>query len=187
MLPGMIPFNLTHRVIVPGTSNFTSPGTFSFEVPDYDTLTVSVSGGGGGGSTSAYNTGGDNGEMINGQSGGSGDASRFRSSVDVVGGGGGGGIRGYWTTDPGWVIVPARPGSPGTASGGDENKTGGGANGGGNGGAGGLAVKTWALGDRGAPVPGETITVVVGNGGSGARILLGRRDGKSGSIAISWA
>ena len=162
-----------------GSASYTSPGTYGFTVPLFNTLSVTThgAGGGGGGNTP----------------GGAGGASAF-GVVNGQGGGGGGII----STNP-------IPGSPGGASGGDTATTGagtpGGAGGhaqygdkfgvydyfGGDGGAGGRAIKTYAAG---ALAVGSSITVVVGAGGAagdpGAN-LANPAPGSDGAVTISWS
>ena len=149
----------------PGSATYSTPGTYSFTVPEYTTLAADVSGAGGGGAVSNSST--------------AGTQSSFNSTVIGYGGGGGG---------TSTISYPV--GSSGTATGGDTNTTGGGSAGGaggsdtwngdnfvhqGAGGPGGRAVKTYAAG---ALTIGATITVVVGTGGT--------YSGGNGSVTISW-
>lgn len=164
-----------------GSVSYTVPGSYSFSVPYFASLTVVVNGAGagGGGTTGA---------------GGSGGASAFGG---VVAYGGGGGDTASW--------AGGANGAPGGAAGGDSNAAGAGAAGGigawdqysdksgqydyfaGVGGAGGQAVKTYGPGGL---TPGSSITVVVGGGGpagSGAGNMRGAAPGNNGSISISWS
>lgn len=175
------------RVVVPGSQDFTIPGTFQFIVPEYDTLTVDVRGAGGGGSNNAPT-----GHM--GTAGG--DSSIAELSLYAYGGARGPGGNG----DPQQSPLPA--GASGGASGGDINTVGGGAAGGrggyysqyslwlgGPGGYGGRAQKTIHFDGFGAPPPGTVLTVVIGAGGSAAPNTSGyvALPGGNGSSSISWA
>ena len=153
----------------PGSTSYTTPGTYSFNVPKFTTLTVDVRGAGGGGSN-AFDSGNNGGTSV------------FYSSTNLRGNGGIG-ARKERNND----------GADGTASGGESNITGGGANGGGAGsygsigGDGGRAVKTWSKTEAGHPSDTQNITVVVGaggNGGSGTGNDGG--DGTNGAVYISW-
>lgn len=169
--------------VYPGNAAFTSPGGYQFTVPRYNTLYVDVKGpGGGGGAT---------GHVVNSHGQPGNPASKFNSETPVIGNPGGGGQS---------VVgaVSGAHGAPGTASGGDINTTGGGANGGashdtfggfgGDGGKGGRAEKTWNRGDPGAPAPGQIIDVTVGAGGAGGSTNLGTGgSGQHGSVSITWA
>lgn len=180
---------------VAGSQTYSTPGTYSFTVPAYTTLTVQVWGGGGGG-TGAY---------IEGTSGAS---SQFGATV-IAGGGGNGG-------DPG-------DGGGGTASGGTTNTSGG--NGsytsGGNSPNGGAGGQPGTDGDSTGNAPGGgggplgegvgqgggggaystrtysagqlsgSITVVVGAGGNGDNAswngsYMGGGDGANGRVYITW-
>lgn len=149
-----------------GSQTYSTPGTHSFTVPSYGTLTVTVIAGGGGGA------GGYAGCWVNcdpasvGHPGGDAGNVSF-GSVTAYGGKGG-----LWVSSGGQA---------GGASGGDQNITGGGSSGGvggtsqptysgsedstytnpgsRNGGAGGKAIKTYGYG---ALTPGSTVTVVIG-------------------------
>lgn len=169
--------------VAAGGQSFTSPGSTSFIVPSYNSLTVVVggAGGGGGGTTS---------------DGGAGAASSFNGSV-IGQGGSGGGI--------GVGIGTGSSGANGTGSGGDSNVTGGGAAGGtgsesengdksgvyatngGNAGYGGRAVKTYA---PGALTVGASISVVIGAAGgpgTGPWNLVPPTAGAAGWVTITWS
>lgn len=163
--------------------SWTTAGTYDYVVPDYATLTVVVSGGGGGGAANYF----DLTPTYPGQAGG---ASSFNG---VTAYGGAGGVGGYAppAINTGYVppSVPAGPDSG--AVGGDTNIVGGGGKAGGGygyslyedttnlgsysngaGSGGGKATKTWTAGAAGAPAPGSTIKVYVGEAGKGGCIQM---------------
>lgn len=156
------------RVVTPGSASY-SPGTFSFVVPEYYTLTIDLKGAGGGGAARNYNAA-------------SGAPTQITSLGLIADGGGG-----SYNVSPGVNAA----GVSGSASGGDTNITGGGAAGGTAGllgqpgGAGGRCIKTYAYGAPGAPIPGTSLTVVVGSGGAGAGPSGGT--GGPGSAGLSWS
>lgn len=178
--------------VVPGSAAYTSPGTYTFIVPPYTTLTADVRGAGGGGAGSRYT-----GYWI--YYGGNGSYSYFNAPTgNVLGNGGNGGSGTNWSPPVGGV-----QGAHGTASGGDSNITGGGSPGGqgsiitigggslygGPGGYGGRAVRTWALGQL---TPGTAITVVVGTGGAASEcepvaIAQYNTAGANGGVYVSWS
>lgn len=182
-------FNQPASVASAGGSSqtFTSAGTFTFTVPDYETLSVVVRGGagGGGGGYSGNGVGG------SGRNGGNGGNSIFRSATPITaeGGGGGGGA------DQG---INGSTGGSGGASGGDTHTIGAGGVGGsggpgtypgGQGGSGGQAEKVWTIGSPGAPVPGSVISFTVGDhggGGAGGHLASSGKSGDNGSVIISW-
>jgi hypothetical protein len=163
----------------PGSATYATPGTYSFIVPYFATLSVAAYGAGGGGGGMA-------------SPGGTGGYSAF------------GGVVGYGGT--GGATAPAGgTGAAGGATGGDSNAAGAGAGGGigawdqtsdkggtydsfaGNGGAGGLAQKAFL---PAALAPGSTVTIVVGSGGapgSGAGNQRGATAGANGNVQISWS
>ena len=165
-------------LVLAGSQTYSTPGSYSFTVPSYGTLTVEVWGAGGGGG-SGYTT-------KNGSSGGN---STFEF---VFAGGGSGGSHAGNTSNPG--------GAGGYASGGTTNQSGttgqtgstnsaccpkGGAGGAGaNGGAGGAGAP-WSGGSNAAGVPGT----VPGGGGGGAATgggkLLPRTAGGGGGGAYA--
>lgn len=176
--------------VVPGSASFTTPGTYTFIVPPYVTLTADVRGAGGGGGGSRYT-----GYYI--YYGDPGTYSSFNAPTgNVVGNGGGGGSGSNWNPP-----VAGTNGAAGTASGGDSNIPGGGSQGGqgsvitlqgsltgGAGGYGGRAVRSWSLGQL---APGSAITVVVGTGGAASPcepvgITRYNTAGANGSVVISW-
>ena len=184
---------LLPKLAMAASASFSTPGTHTFQVPSYATMTVTVKGaGGGGGSGGAWwiaPTGYCFVCMINFQDGGSGGAgtqSSFNGSL--IGLGGAGGTGSWHEGSPGQPIAhPGNPGASGGASGGASTAGSLGGAGarsnfpgwdnapgadlsslilgsGGKGGAGGGVVKTYAAGDLAA---GSVVTVVVGAGGSG--------------------
>jgi hypothetical protein len=177
-----------------GSQSYTAPGTYTFTVPSYSTLTVAVNGGGGGGGGSECSTqgAGDPGGM-----GGMGGTSSFGSAMAAGGTGAEGGAN-----DACYLAFSGGDGSPGTASGGDTNTTGGGGAGGsgsvgflgggngGDGGSGGRAVKSYAVG---ALTSGSTVSVIVGQAGAGGPSVepgppYGNPGtaGQGGSVVINW-
>lgn len=173
-----------------GSVSYTSPGTYQFTVPNYATLTVTISASGGGGGA------GGNWVIVppfiavgnDGAYGKSALNSTF-NGTDVVAVGGGFGQGGGLLTN----------GANGTAGGGSglngiKITTGGGAKGGaggapqqsaggagGAGGPGGLVTYTYAID---ALVPYSTIPVVVAAGGASGG--SGSQPGSVGSVLISW-
>lgn len=170
---------LLPSAVVPGSQSYTTPGTYTFSVPAFNTLSVIVSAGGGGGGGSPYCPGR---TMIPGSSGGVGGTSSFAGGVFGYGGSGGGG--GAWN---------GSNGAAGSAAGGDTNTAGGGASGGaggvwgrysgGRGGNGGLSTKTY---NSDSFSVGSQIAVVVGSGGSGGGGCSSGASGASGSVVITW-
>lgn len=178
--------------VVPGSQAFTAPGTYTFIVPPYTSLTADARGAGGGGGGSRYT-----GYYI--YQGDPGNYSYFAAPTGtVIGYGGSGGSGSNWSPPVGGV-----QGAHGMASGGDSNITGGGSPGGqgsiitigggslygGPGGYGGRAVKTWGLGQL---TPGTAITVVVGAGGAASpcepvAIAQYNTAGANGAVYISWS
>ena len=159
------------RIVTPGSAGYTTPGTYSFVVPEYNTPTIDLSGAGGGGISKNYNAA-------------SGGPTQIGSLGLVAYGGGGAYTSGV-----------AQPGAAGGASGGDTNITGGGGAGGAAGGspvgflyqpggAGGRLIKTYTYGASGAPVPGTSLIISVGSGGAGGGT---GGTGGSGSAGLSWS
>ncbi len=190
-------FTPSEKVAASGSQTYSTPGTYSFVVPSYGTLTVEVWGGGGGGGGAQQNV------VNTGGTGGTGGTSSWDGAVLSATGGTGGEGNNF-----------THPGTGGTGSGGTTNLSGangsvyagssGGAGGNGaNGGAGASAPCCNAAGHAGtAPggggsgsyqsnkfgtfrgdggggggyatktftsgyTPGSTVTIVVGSGGSG--------------------
>ncbi len=174
-----------------GSQTFSTPGTYTFTVPAYSALTVTVNGAGGGGGGGSlggcYPRGG-----IGGATGGS---SAFDTVIAYGGGSGGVGhlIIHRNRTQCGSYGTPGSDGAPGTTNNtGDINVAGGGASGGaggwgtapgGNGGSGGEAIKNYA---SGALVPGSISQVTVGAGGTGGARAVAGNAGSDGSIVINW-
>jgi hypothetical protein len=186
--------------VIPGGITYSVPGTYTFIVPSFNTLTVDVrgAGGGGGGWRSSDQTVYD---------GGPGGFSYFNTPVNgnIVGYGGGPGHGWYAASLLGTGAAPA---TPGTGQNGDTNITGGGSNGGAAaisggtyanrypspGGAGGRAVKTWVRAQQYSQLwKGYPITVVVGAGGvagtcePGGYLNTYSTDGSPGWVNITWS
>ncbi len=179
---------------IPGSTTWSTPGTYSFVVPFYNTMTVTVNGAGGSGGAdidnntlyTSYTTSPD---------GSTGGNSSFASATSCVGNGGAGGAASTrFDTGKGYITSSGTNGAAGGASGpsGGTATTGGGAAGGaggtwetgtvgGTGGSGGKFVKTFTAGASDAPVPGSTITVAVGAHGN-----TGANNGTNGSVSASW-
>lgn len=181
------------RKSVPGSVEWTDPGKYEFVVPAYSTMTVEVEGAGGGAGSSIWENYGAP-IAASGQNGFAGSESRFSSLVGAGGGGGGGGIG----TGP-RTATPGVAGTPGTAAGGTTNTPGGGRLGGvgkpyltglgagGNGGNGGKAMRTFTVGEPGAPVVGEQLFATVGVGApAGAFPGTQGTNGANGRVKISW-
>ena len=166
--------------VVPGSIAFTTPGTYTFVVPNYNWINFDVKGGGGGGAFGNSNG-------VNG-----GDSSVTMPGKSIVAYGGGGAVadsyvqncggKGGCTNDP----VPGYFGSNGGGSGpsGSAVYSGGGAGGGFynsySGGNGGRVTYVVSNPPAGAgPSPGVTITIVVGAGGS--------YGGGNGAVNINWS
>jgi len=174
-----------HAGVVPGSTTYTTPGTYSFTVPKHNTLTVKVWGAGGSGASNTEN----------GETGGT---SSWNGTVIANGGRLG-------------TITPTRvAGAGGTASGGSTNVNGGAAgtpapisragvaadsgygDGGsgaawfsyvqqyaGGGGGGAYSTRTYSVGTFSS---GSSVTVIVGAGGT-----LGQGSGEDGRAEISWS
>jgi len=211
MLPGM--FNPSAaEPVVSGSQDFTTVGSDTFIVPNYNTLTVEVWGAGGSGG-GGFNLGdGDPGEASTiselslSAGGGAGGKSRNNGggAIKVAGGVASGGNDVNWNGEQGslrasgvWFggrdgrrlnlgLEPNYSGDPfGTVDGGGGR--GGYGNGEGGGGGGGAYVRSvYSPGDV---IPGTSLTVVVGEGGDG------RLDGGSGAggagargrVFIQWS
>jgi hypothetical protein len=183
---------------VAGSNSYSTPGTYTFLTPPYQTLNVDVrgaGGGGGGGGTFAFPCG-----FLGpcpGSPGTNGGESRFASSTPVVAGGGFGGNGAPECSGSG----PG--GGNGTGSGGVNQGAGGGAGGAGGspnggcagrpGGTGNRQTKSWTFNSTaGHPTWSSSYQVVVGQGGAGGG---GNRDwgggpggtGANGSVLISWS
>ncbi|OGG62798.1 hypothetical protein A3C21_00820 [Candidatus Kaiserbacteria bacterium RIFCSPHIGHO2_02_FULL_59_21] len=103
----LLPFLLAPQLALAGSQTYSSPGTYTFAVPAYGSLTVTVNGAGGGGGGGAGN-------------GASGGQSSF---YGIIAGGGGGGIGGP-NFDGKEASQQGAGGSGGSASGGDVNTSG---------------------------------------------------------------
>lgn len=105
---GMLAWIFLPVVVAAGSASYATPGTYSFSVPAYGSLTVQVWGGGGAG-----------GGFFQYAPGGPGGTSSFGNALGATGGSGGAGVT--RADDP-----TPRPGGPGGAGyGGDSNLTGG--------------------------------------------------------------
>ena len=176
-------WSVTTAVVTPGSQNFTTPGTFNFVPPVFNTMTVTVKGAGqAGGDPGSYSLSGGkrgiclfhpggqgaNGTRVElfgpspslvgpgGTSAGNGTGSGGNSINDFNGGAGGAG--GTGTTDP------------------DCGATGDGA----AGSSGGRAVSTFSVGGL---TVGANYTVVVGSRGA---FTSGFTAAANGSVTISW-
>jgi len=166
--------------VTPGYQEYLSSGTYTFTVPLYSTLTVTVKGGSGGGA-------GQSGNAASGGSGGDGTVSTFGKSPATV----------YATGDYG---RGASPGGVGAAGSGSDGSPAGGA-GWGSGGASGktTVVLTNPISGGSGPSVGASVTVVVGSRGVGgapgaywitfptnAGSLGSGSPGSAGSVQIWW-
>lgn len=182
--------------IIPGSASYTSPGTYTFIVPYYHSLTVDVRGSGGGGGGSRFSD-----STIYYASNGT--YSYFGAPDATLIGYGGGGANGC-------VWSPPRNGDnggPGEAFNGDTNINGGGNPGGigaiinpgsgslvgGQGGASGRAIRTWVRSQWYTKLtPRSAITIVVGAGGARSEceptyVTRFNTDGSHGAVYISWS
>lgn len=169
--------------VTPGSQTYSSPGSFSFTVPLYSVLTVTIRGGAGGGA-------GQGGNRTDGGNGGWGGDSLFGGYGTGYGGGGG-------------IASGDQAGSPGSGS--DGSPAGGG--GWGPGGAGGKTVLTLLnpISGGSGPAVGSTVSVYVAYGGAGgsagtywvqlpnatypagiAGFMSGGNPGGNGSVVIQW-
>jgi hypothetical protein len=189
---GQISINNFYNKPSPGSNTYTTPGTYTFLCPPYQTLSIDVrgGGGGGGGGSTAYII------WYRGTRGSVGANSSFNSSTIVLGNGGAGG-------DVQPEQSGANPNGGGTASGGDTNTKGGGSAGGNggsgngaapsqNGGFGGRAVKSWVFNSTAGFLSwGTNYTVVVGRGGAGGGASSAGGGpggtGANGSVIINWS
>ena len=190
MIPGLANALLVGGSVVPGSAAFTSPGTYQFVVPNYNTLRRRVWGAGGSGSATWAGTsydGANGGPSSCGtvSAGGGQGGRRYAGGYGAGGAGGSGMTENGGAGTVGWAYTGGHggyaphggPGTPGTSGQGVWSQNGGypgggsggvvgyGAAAGGGGGGGGYSDITVTAGAPGAPVPGETLTVVVGTGG----------------------
>jgi len=202
----------TTKTVVPGSQTYASPGSFTFNVPSYNTITIEVWGGGGGGSF--Y----DRGTLANGGDGGTSTASIAQGTLTATGGQGGllwngpssVGGSGFGpagsTTASGGGSAQAQPYPTGGAGAGPGGGAGGyyltnGGRGGtpGGGGAGystlspGGNFRSASGGGGGGYVSytttdyvGSTISLTVGAGGDGA-FGVPDADGGTGTVKITWS
>lgn len=211
-------FLVSILIVVPsaalaGTQTYSTPGSYTFTVPQYGSLTVQVWGGGGGGGSTKF-----------GSSGSAGYPSYFYAPNGTLsaGGGGGGGLGYHLGTggaggstsegtvgNPGGNGTTALSGAGGSAlyggaggagqsgpfangasgsspGGGGSGAHNGAVNAGGGGGSGGYAIHTYALNELSQ---GTLVPITVGGGGpgglGGASIYDGG-NGASGRISIIW-
>lgn len=190
--------------VVPGTYDNGTPGTHYVTIPAYTTLTVTVWGAGGGGAASgtysniSYDGGNSAfyapGYTLVGYGGGRGGNIYFAGGA---GGGASGGVS-NWSGGAGGTGFTGGAGAQGGAGGAGEAAAGGWPGGGGGaisggsgyaGGGGGCTQRTFTVGEPGAPVPGNTYTVVVGAGGaaSAAGGYYGGGPGGNGRVCLSWS
>lgn len=183
--------------IIPGSAAFTSPGTYTFVVPYYNSLTADVRGSGGGGAGNRWT-----GYFIYESS--PGNYSYFAASDATLIGYGGGSAQGSNWSPP----VAGVNGSAGSAAGGDVNIPGGGSAGGqgsyvggdsmghlsgGQGGPGGRAYRTWVRSQWYTKLaPRSSITIVVGAGGAASpceptNVIQYNTAGADGAVYISWS
>jgi hypothetical protein len=203
MFPGISPLP-SSPIVFANSISYTTPGTFSFVCPEFNTMNVIVNAGGGGGATFVYVNGSTFQFITTNNDGTNGGNSSIFGLLAVGGTVGAEGSR--YINGPGYPgptsRTPGANGANGTASGGDTNTTGGGAAGGvggsddigrmgGNGGNGGKTVKTYNAGDL---IPGQTYTVVVGAGGNGETQIsqstfsnANGHIGTSGNVSLSWS
>jgi hypothetical protein len=189
-LTGKVKFSDAYGKPLSGSANYTTPGTYTFLVPPYQSLTAQTWGAGGGGGGGGANDG-----FASGY-GGSGGSSSFGSIVSAGGGSGGG---------PGCDSYNYEPGSAGSGDivggGSAAGEGGGGADAwsGSSGGAGGYSTKNVTYLSDG-PIWGNAaiginkITVTVGRGGSGG---YGSNDagtqagyggnGHAGRVYVNWS
>lgn len=191
--------------VYPSSANYTTPGTYTLVVPNFNSFVIDVRGGGGGG--------GGAGSLTPRSDGTAGTAGTYSLVTipgwgSVVGYPGGGGTPSTYNGNFGWNDGAA--GAHGTATDGDSNITGGGSAGGtganihggynpeprsvgGNGGYGGRAVRTFTRQGRIVQAK-QTLTIVVGSGGSPGSIgtttpavYAYPQPGGVGAVYISWS
>jgi hypothetical protein len=176
-------------------TTYNTPGSYSFIVPGYQTLTANVAGAGGAGG--GY-TGGQwfyNGYFFqcvnkcNGTNGTSGGQTDFNG---VIAYGGGGGITGGGNGAAGGNNLNANTGGGGAGGAGNTNPVDTNCEqaSGGNGGAGGFAAKSWTKAvTSGHPSYGSTINFTVGSGGTSNGGCRGQAGGPGGNgyVYIAWS
>jgi hypothetical protein len=202
----------TTKTVAPGSQTYATPGSFTFSVPSYNTITIEVWGGGGG--ASYYNLG----NQANGVDGGASTAVVPQGTLTATGGqggllfgapssvGGAGSGPAGSTTASGGTSAQAYPYPTGGAGGGP----GGGAGGyyltnggrGGTPGGGGGGYSTFSPGGNFRSVSGgggggyvsyttteyigATISLTVAAGGDGA-VGVPDADGGPGTVKITWS
>ena len=179
---GPIRFSQLYGKPIPGSISFTTPGTYSFFIPIYQTLNLTLLGAGGGGG------GGDNHNIYGygncGYDGAGGGYSQFLS-VTAYGGGGGSGDCGY-----GYGAAGGGTGGTVTVGGGGAGGAGGwpqqGSGNGYTGGAGGKVIASWTYGiTTGYPAWATYITVIIGGGGAAAP--QNASPGAPGAAYFTWS
>jgi|GEM_PF-2156316 hypothetical protein len=209
-------FILLPQLAFAGSQTYSTPGTYTFTVPAFSSLSVTVSGAGGGGGGSEATYPNNPGSATDGSGGGN------SSFYNLTAYGGSGGQRATIANDfenPPYSYGTGANGGNGSASGGSYNAAGSGAAGGaggpswqcqyygyapyctnqdyyyyypngGWGGSGGYSSITWSQGS--GPTPGSNVTVYVGGGGAGGASSYGTYNGGGssaggdGSVSITW-
>lgn len=200
ILPFLMPrLSFSRPPVTPGSQD-RGPGTYSVLIPNYDTMVVELwgPGGGGGGSTTASTA------PANTYQGGSPSYCYFGApSGTIYAFGGTGGWNCAINDDRAHATQSGSAGAHGSGSGGDVNTLAGGAAGGpgvgdadasgvpcvsGAGGYGGYVRKTWRWFDSGAPIAGQSYTMVVqGGGGGGFGNRYGGNAGGNGLGRMTWS
>lgn len=164
---------------------YNAPGIWTFTVPIYTQMTMTVRGGTGGGGAARSINGSTS--PTNGFAGGD---SVFESATPVFSGGSGGGGGGGFGVNGQVGTAGVSSGPAGSVATGALSPGSGAAGPNGNGGPGGLSsarVMTFTRGAAGSPVPGTTIQVRIGAGGQSGDPDLGIPfDGKDGDVTIGW-
>jgi hypothetical protein len=196
--------------VTPGSQTYSTAGTYSFTIPNYNSLTVRVWGAGGGGGftgddgnaggvsragTVTANGGGAGRSSGAGGAGGTASGGTTNTTGDAGGpgreggsspNGGSGGAAGSGGTASTCVGAPHHGGAPGGGgAAGCMQTKGGGAVSGGGGGGGGYSTRTYTAGDL---TPGVNLSITVGTGGAAAAssgiYTAGR--GAAGRVTITW-
>lgn len=212
-------FAFSGDLVKPGSQQWMTAGTFTFTVPKYNKLVIELWGGGGSGAEAVDNRGNnintDGGDSSFGSSlkayGGK-KGLGYYNGLRAAGVGGGylGGDPGSATGATGTNASPPNGGAGGAGANGGAGGAvstgvgeagtapgggGGGAGhsstyGGAGGGGGGYCKKTYSKGASGAPVEGQSITVVVGAGGVSNSWTGAYNDGGAGAVGrvkVTWS
>ena len=175
-------WSVTTAVVTPGSQNFTTPGTFNFVPPVFNTMTVTVKGAGqAGGDAGSYSlSGGKRGICLfhPGGQGANGTQSSFGPSPSLVGPGGT--SAGNGTGSGGNSINDSNGGAGGAGGTGTTDPDCGATGDGAAGSSGGRAVSTFSVGGL---TVGANYTVVVGSRGA---FTSGSTAAANGSVTISW-